>query len=174
MIIILCYYGLFRIGELTYSEHVVKAKDTHIGMNKDKMLFILHSSKTHTKGMKPQEIKITSSETESTNPSLRSLRKHFCPFDLAQKYMDMRGNYQNDTDAFFVFKDGNPVHSSHVRKVLRQALDDLDLDSKLYNTHSLRSGRAIDMLKNLGKSIEFVKVAGRWRSNVVYRYLKIF
>ena len=55
------YYGLFRIGELASSEHCVKVKDVHVGMNKQKMLFILHSSKTHGKHNKPQIIKINGS-----------------------------------------------------------------------------------------------------------------
>ena len=57
------YYGLFRIGELTFSEHAVRAKDVHVGTNKKKMLFVLHSSKTHDKGSKPQLIKVTSMPT---------------------------------------------------------------------------------------------------------------
>ena len=35
-IFIIAYYGLFRIGELTLSEHVVKAAHVSIGKNKDK------------------------------------------------------------------------------------------------------------------------------------------
>ena len=41
------YFGLFRVGELTASEHVVKAVNVRIGQNKNKILFILDSSKTH-------------------------------------------------------------------------------------------------------------------------------
>ena len=37
-IFLLSYYGLFRIGELTKSQHQVKAKDVHIGQKKDKIL----------------------------------------------------------------------------------------------------------------------------------------
>ena len=43
---------------MTESQHVVKAKDVHIGINKDKLMFVLHSSKTHGKGTKPQIVKI--------------------------------------------------------------------------------------------------------------------
>ena len=50
------YYGLFRIGELTQSLHVVKAADVHVGENKNKLMFILHMSKTHSKGDKLQII----------------------------------------------------------------------------------------------------------------------
>ena len=31
------YYGLFCIGELTYSEHIVKATDVQVGVNKNKL-----------------------------------------------------------------------------------------------------------------------------------------
>ena len=41
------YFGLFRVGELTASKHVVKAVNVRIGQNKNKILFILDSSKMH-------------------------------------------------------------------------------------------------------------------------------
>ena len=47
--IILDYYGLMRIGELTTGPHVVKAKDVHIATNKNKILLILYTSKTHNR-----------------------------------------------------------------------------------------------------------------------------
>ena len=55
VIFITGYYGLFRVSELmkTLSGHQVRAKDVHIGKNKNKLLFVLHTSKMHTKGMKP-------------------------------------------------------------------------------------------------------------------------
>ena len=66
MIFALCYYGLMRVGEVTKSQHVLKAKDVHIAQNKDKILLILYSSKTHTKGSRPQKIKITSNRNEKS------------------------------------------------------------------------------------------------------------
>ena len=62
----LSYYGMMRVGEVTYSDHVVKAKDVHSAQNKDKLLLMLYSSKTHSKGMKPQRIKITSNLIEKS------------------------------------------------------------------------------------------------------------
>ena len=43
------YYGLMRVGELTVNEggHTVKAKDVHLATNKEKLLVILYTSKTH-------------------------------------------------------------------------------------------------------------------------------
>ena len=58
-IFLTAYYGLFRIGELTDSAHAVKAEDVHVGVNKDKPMFVLHTSKTHNRGSKPQIIKIS-------------------------------------------------------------------------------------------------------------------
>ena len=55
-ILVTTYYGMFRIGEMTTSKHIVKACDVHIGINKPKLLFILHSSKMHGEGQKPQLI----------------------------------------------------------------------------------------------------------------------
>ena len=158
-IIILLYYGLFRIGELTYSDHVVKAKHVHVSDNKRKILFVPYSSKTHSKGMHPQEITITENEQKYGNVTLIN-RRHFCPFMITNQYMELRGDfYANDNEPLFIFKDLSPVHSSHVRKILRQALKNLGLNPQIYNTHSLRAGRTIDMFEKLNKTLSFVKSA---------------
>ena len=57
-IFLLGYYGLLRVGELTSSLHTIKAWDIHMGKNKNKILLILYSSKTHGKESRPQKIKI--------------------------------------------------------------------------------------------------------------------
>ena len=61
---ITAYYGLFRIGELTESPHIVKAVDVQIGVNKDKLMFILHTSKMHGLESKLQIIKIDGIQQE--------------------------------------------------------------------------------------------------------------
>ena len=52
---LLAYYGLFRPDELAMptGNHAVQAKDIHIAMNKNKMLFILYHSKTHGAESRP-------------------------------------------------------------------------------------------------------------------------
>ena len=40
------YFGLLRVGELTQGEHPILATDVHIGENKNKILFVLRTSKT--------------------------------------------------------------------------------------------------------------------------------
>ena len=161
---LLSFYGLLRIGEVTDSEHVIKAKNIHVAVNKMKILIVLYSSKTHGKGNRPQKVKITANRESKIN--------FFCPFKLMRAYMQLRGNYKNDDEQLFVFHDYTPVKAEHARSVLKDCITKLNLDECLYNYHSMRIGMATQLAKN-GKSIEEIKRAGRWRSNTVYKYLKL-
>ena len=160
----LAYYGMMRVGELTKSDHTLKASDLHIGNNKDKILIILYTSKTHGKESKPQHIKI--SATKGGN----NKTKFFCPFKLVLNYMSFRGPYK-EGEYFFVFADGSPISGEVMRKTLRSMLKKIGLDSSLYDVHSFRAGRTCD-LEKYGYSVDRIKSMGRWRSNAVYRYLK--
>ena len=71
------YFGLIRIGEVTQSQHILKAKDVQIADNKNKMLLILYLSKTHDKESKPQMVTITEQATDNTKN-----QKFFYPFRL--------------------------------------------------------------------------------------------
>ena len=164
-IFLLAYYGLFRISELTTAKHPIKARDVHTGMNKNKMLFILCSSKTHGLESRPQKVKITAN---SNNVHFRSF---FCPFKTSREYLALRGNYVNDSDPFFIFRDHSPVTPPHVRCILNRSLQAIDLKPELYGLHSFRIGWASDMMKFKCLLAE-VKLAGRWKSNVVYKYIR--
>ena len=85
-ILLLGYYGLMRIGELTSSLHSVKARDIHIATNKEKILIVLYTSKTHDKSSRPQQIKITSNRHERSGSYIQ---RHFCPFQVLRNYLDM-------------------------------------------------------------------------------------
>ena len=160
------FYGLFRIGELTQSPHVMKACNVHLANNKRKMLIVLYSSKTHGKDMRPQKIRITGKDM---NNDLHY--RHFCPFALLQNYLNLRGPYNDENEQLFIFSDGTPVLPDHVRKILRKCLENLNLNEKLYNCQSLRIGRATQ-LEKLGFSISEIRQIGRWRSSAVYKYLR--
>ena len=156
------YYGMMRISELT-GIHAIKAKDVHVSEGKEKILIILYTSKTHGKNKKPQEIKI-----ERNGKTAR--KTNFSPFEIAQDFAQVRGGYYEDNEHFFVFRDRSPVTSWNVRKILRSCLKELGLNASLYNTHSLRSGRATDLSK-YNIPIQRIKQWGRWRSNAVYNYI---
>ena len=131
----LSYYGLFRVGQLAFSQHQIKAKDIHIGINKNKILIVLYSSKTHDRGSHPQEIKITSNDRNHTTIAKKP-QKHlfFCPFKQSREYLALRSNYVNDTDLFFIFRDQLPVQPNHIRSALHRTLCSINLDHTLYNT----------------------------------------
>ena len=164
-ILALGYYGLMRVGELACGDHVIKASNIHMGTNKKKILIVLFTSKTHDLSMKPQKVKIQ--EMKNFSAKIR----HFCPFQLVHDYITSRGRYKDLNEQFFIFRDGSPVKSSHISNMLRSLLKAVGINSSLYGFHSLRAGRATDLL-NWGYSLEQIKLLGRWRSNAIYKYLK--
>ena len=97
----LAYYGLMQIGELTQTggpaNHTVKACDVHIGTNKNKILLMLYTSKTHGKESKLQQIKIC--DTNKYDPSTQN----FCPFKILRTYINMRGSYATINETFLHF-----------------------------------------------------------------------
>ena len=161
------YFGMFRIGEITLSDHVVKVSDVQIGVNKKKMMFILRSSKTHNTGSQSQIIKISSTASSGVHNSLG----HFCPFTSLQKYVSIRRKQVEPNEQFFIFRDRAPVKAYHFRKILKAAIKKIGLDDSLYESHSLRIGRGTQLLK-IGLSVETIKKLGHWRSNAVYAYLR--
>ena len=131
----LAYYGLFRVGELAYSTHVVRAKDVHIARNKQKLLFILYTSKTHGHESHPQKIKITAVSQSKGKMKEFGLTRFFCPFEASREYLTLRGNYITDSELFFVHRDNSPVTPEQIRNMLKSILQDINLDARLYNTH---------------------------------------
>ena len=170
------YFGLLRVGELTERDHVIKAKDVHIGKNKNKIMILLHTSKTHWRDSKPQIIKINSVEYNPTGQ--KEMRNNisnngFCPFQILQEYVGARKSRiaSNPDEPFFVFRDRSPVSALNLRVMLRAILKEIGLDNTLYNVHSFRIGHAGDLL-SMNLSVETIKKLGRWKSNIVYNYLR--
>ena len=159
---LLAYHGLFRIGELAYSQHVIKARDVHITRNNKTMIVVLRSSKTHTLAMKPQKITIRAEQDKN---------KNFCPIIETRKYTSLRKQYDEDDEQFFVYENGSPVLPMEIRKLLKEIMSNMGLDCQLYDTHSFRIGRATDLF-NQGFGLEYIKKSGRWKSNAVYKYLR--
>ena len=147
------YFGLFRVGELTSGDHPISAKDVHIAENKNKLKFVLHTSKTHWMDVKPQIIKINSLGASAnydgtsavTNPR-RGEELQYCPFELLRNYLHVRKKgFRTYTEPFFIFRDRLKVTPLHMRNVLKKALNLAGVDSTLYQTHSLRIGHCVDL-----------------------------
>ena len=163
------YFGLFRIGELTSGTHPVFGRDVKVSDNKNKMLFILCSSKTHGPESFPQSVEIS---TREFNTSMTRKKKSFCPFEILRDYMRVRKRgFRTYTEPFFIFKNRKPVKPHHARKVLKDVLEISGFDPSFYNFHCLRGGRVSNLLA-MHISVESIKLIGQWKSNSVYVYLK--
>ena len=156
------YYGLLRAGEVSKSPHVIRVHDVHIATNKQKMLLVLYTSKMHGLGNRPQKVSISAIQ--------KGFAHHFCPFQLMHAFVNMRGCFNNEEEQFFVFQGGLPVQPQHLRTILKNVLGRLNIDARVFNLHSFRIGRASDMVK-FGYTIEKIKLAGRWKSNAVFKYI---
>ena len=131
------YYGLFRVGELTAGVHPILARDIHIGFNKQKLLFILRSSKTHAESNEPQSIKICSVHKDRNKTKIVRGVNHPCPYELMRVYGAMRGTY-TENEQFFIFSDHSQVTPNHLRRILEIVLGEAGLDPSLYSGHSFR------------------------------------
>ena len=107
------YYGMLRISEIT-GVHAIKAIDVHIACNKNKLLFLLRSSKTHNRHNKPQTIKISDSEHGTKKRGINS----FCPFHLLRNFINIRPSCKHIRENFFVFLDRSQITSQQVSSVL--------------------------------------------------------
>ena len=145
------------LGELTFSEHTVRACDVHLANNKWKFMFILHSSKTHSQSLKPQSIKIVSNKPiANTNP----VHHDFCPYQLLKNHVDYRGSYRSKEEHFFIFRDRRAVTPNQFNNMLKLMLEQAGINETNYSSHSMRAGRSLDLLK-LEFSVETIKKVGQ-------------
>ena len=144
------------MGEIAYGQHVIQARDVHIGDNKEKRLFILRSSKTHCGSI--QSVKISATQVKKGQGGT------FCPYHLLKQYLKVHVKYQDLMEPFFVYRNRAPVLPSTLNKVLKTTLMKCGIESKNFSMHGMRAGRAGDLLK-LGVSVETIQKLGRWKLN---------
>ena len=104
-IFVASYYGMLCIGEVSYSKHIILAENTHIGVNKEKIMFILRSSKTHGENDKPQIIKIDSIARNLLKDLDRNVLINICPFEILRNYITNRKKQRLPQEQLFVFRD---------------------------------------------------------------------
>ena len=129
---------------------------------------VLYTSKTHDRASWPQKIKIYSNKLEKS-PRASNKKRHFCPFELINRYIMIRGDFNDDQEQFFIFGDKTPVRPYHARSLLKETIADMGLNEKLYDFHSLRIGRMSELVNNFGYTISEAKLAGRWKSSCVFK-----
>ena len=165
------YFGMFRVGELTTGTHPIMVKDVQLARNKNKIMFVLRTSKTHGENNHPQIVKITSKQINENISFKRECDGNlYCPYELLRRYIDARPKYLNKREPFFIFRDGTPVRPDNMRENLKFFLKESGFNPILYNTHSLRAGRSVD-LRKMNVSLDLIRKLGRWSSNSVFAYL---
>ena len=83
-----------------------------------------------------------------------------------------RWTYKHRTEPFFIFSDRTAVPAALVRSTLKLTLNKAGFNSRLYNFKSFRIGRASDLVLKYNVDVLTVKKLGRWKSNIVYEYLR--
>ena len=132
---------------------------------------MLHTSKTHDLGVKLQIIKIKSIHSPQMDGENKLSRNKYCPYQLLRDYLAVRRSDKSSSEPFFVFRDRSGVTSHNFRLTLKKSITIAGLDSRLYNSHGLCVGRAIDLFA-MGVSVETIKKLGRWWSNAIYTNLR--
>ena len=144
-----------------------------MAINKRKVLFTLHSSKTSGPESRPQKIKISGNTVLDKKTSVtKEQSQHFCPVQITDAYLKMRGDYRILNEQFFVFQGGLPLEQHIARMVLSNLIESSGLNKNLYSFQSFRSGRATNLF-DWGVPVEQIQLVGRWKSNAVYKYLKL-
>lgn len=161
------YFGMMRVGEMARGDHPVLARDVHLSHRTKKVQIILRTSKTHGLGDQPQYIKFDTNDSRSF-----LYNRHFCPYEIVRDFLDIRGPKLNDSDILFVFRDNSPVKPYQLSGVLKRALKRLNIDPSDFGTHSLRIGHATQ-LDHRHVSLSEIRRRGRWRSNIIYRYIRM-
>ena len=86
-------------------------------------------------------------------------------------FFNDRGDFKDDNEAFFVYRDKTAVKVHTTHKMLKILLTWLGLDPILYGVRSLRIGRTSDLIK-FNYKLEDVKRMGCWRSSTVFKYIR--
>jgi integrase len=162
---LLCFNAFLRLGEvITKSaadkDTVVQVQDVIFNGEKSKPVSV-QIVLSHHKSQQKNEPIIISIQANSTS--------QFCPVQYLCRYKSL---FPHVSGPFFQFVDGTPVTYSYVNSELSKAIAFAGLDPKRYKGHSFRIGAATHAAQ-LGYSEALIQHLGRWKSNVLHRYIRI-
>lgn len=160
---LLAYFGLLRVSEIVFT-NLTQANRP-----------LLKSDIRIEKGLTALLVSIRISKTNQTGPTT-TLRipaaadnSNFCCVTAVKNYLTLR---PTGAQYFFCHADSSPLTRSQFSGVLSKAIRIMGLPTQLYLSHSFRIGRAT-MLAAQGVSHESIKKLGRWKSDVVERYIRL-
>ena len=158
-ILLTCYYGCMRIGELCFSgnrNNILKTRAAEFVKTKDTKYFKFTLAQfKHSK--EPATLAF------AANPS-----SSHCPVAALEDYLSRR---PGNAEFFFATQLGSSVKRAWVADNLKKLIRLAGFKGDAFTTHSLRAGRATD-LAEAGVSDAQIRVAGRWRSDAYKVYLR--
>ena len=155
-ILCLMYHGLLRCSEVTHSSkcnHNLRA--SQVVLKKEPLIKIDFLSYKHSKpNPAPLYVKATQNST--------------CPVRALRRFKKVR---PASSSTMFCHENRRPISRGQLVEVVRSHLDMCGRNSCEFNTHSLRMGKATDMLRE-GFTDRQIAVAGRWSSSAFLKYIK--
>ena len=159
-LILISYYACLRVGE------AVLSADSKHTLQFDQISF-LPSPLGLTLRIKFNSFKHSSSPSVLDFPSLRD--NPVCPVKALSDYLAIRPQSNGN---LFIKSCGSPVTRAIFVDILKNSVKFIGLDPLLFNSHSLRSGRATDLALE-GYSEAIIKMAGRWHSSAYQQYIRV-
>ena len=155
----LAYFGLFRVGELVFTDHRQSGYPLTLGdinLTPQSLTVRIRISKTNQSG-RPVIITIPSESNRS-----------ICPVLAMQNYLSFRGSFSGN---LFCHANRLPVTRYQFGAILSKAISQIGLSSKFYKSHSFRIGRAMSLAISGVPSDQIMKL-GRWKSNAFSSYIR--
>lgn len=157
---LLTHYACLRVGEAVQSHdptHTLNIKQfsvvTHAKRSAYKISFLSYK---HSHGRTP---------THLLTPSPKN---QYCPVAALTKYISSRAQ---NPGPLFQDLNGKPLTRQQFCNILKKTLEQAQLPSHKYNTHSFRIGRATQLAME-GVSKTTIKSTGRWQSSAYLKYIK--
>ena len=159
------FFGFLRVSEFTVPSQQDYDPLYHLSLT-DVLLDDRHATTT-------VRLYIKQSKTDPLRKGayiyLTRTHQSVCPVQAIVKYLRVRGK---QAGAFFVTSDGSSLTRTMFASALTKTLHKVNLNAKLYNTHSFRIGAATSA-NQAGVPDLHIKALGRWRSDAYQRYIRI-
>ena len=160
----LAFFGFLSVSEFTIPTEGSYDPSRHLSLsdiavdNRKKPRLLQLSLKESKADPFKQGVKVYVGATDSL----------VCPIQAVLSYL---GRRSKQPGPLFITKEGNGWTRAMFRAGLKSLMENLKLDKRRYNTHSLRIGAATSA--SLAKLPDtHIQILGRWRSNAFKRYIR--
>ena len=157
---LLAFAAFLRVGEMTVSnkntENVLKLNNLKKCQQIDGIMLKFTDFK-HSKG---RSVSIRIPRTGGV----------FCPVYAWEQYFVQRRSFQSDY--LFCWPDNGPIKREQFAQTMKQVIEFIGLNTRLYTSHSFRIGAACNALSR-GYSDAQIREMGRWQSDAFKTYFRV-